>query len=63
MYIGENVEVVDNYTYLGITLNFNSNYNLTIKNLKNVETRAMFAVLQKKGHLQLLYLPLYVVRM
>ena len=33
MYNGERVEVVDNYTYLGITLNFNSNYNLTIKNL------------------------------
>ena len=48
MYNGERVEVVDNYTYLGITLNFKSNYNLTIK-----KPRAMFALLQKKGHLQL----------
>ena len=45
---GEQVlEVVNSYTYLGITFNYNGSFSLAIKRLYDISSRAMFEILKK----------------
>ena len=47
MYKGEEVKVVEEYTYLGVISNFNGNFKKAIENQKAVGLRAMQALLTK----------------
>ena len=48
IYFGDQIlDVVYSYTYLGITFNYNGTFNLAIKRLYDIATRAMFEILKK----------------
>ena len=47
------VEVVSEYTYLGIFMSCNGNMSKNIARLKNLESRAMFAIIKKARRLNL----------
>ena len=49
----QTLEHVSSFKYLGVTFNFNGNFNLCVKQLKEQGRRAMFALLQKCRYLQL----------
>ena len=53
-YLGEEIiEVVDDYTYLGVILNYNGNYLKAISNQKKTANKAMNALLAKTRLLEL----------
>ena len=52
-YGDQTLEVVFNYTYLGIVFNYNGSFNLAIKRLYDIGCRAMFEIL-KKGRIMCL---------
>ena len=41
------LEVVDHYVYLGIKFNYNGSFNVAIKHLHDIASRAMFVILKK----------------
>ena len=47
------LEIVDNFKYLGIILKFNGNFDICRKTLKDQATRAMFSILSKGRRLSL----------
>ena len=49
IYYGDQIlEVVFNYTYLGIAPNYNGSFNLANKRLYDIGCRAMFEILKKR---------------
>ena len=53
MYDGKEVDVVDDYTYLGVIFNYNGNFKKAILNQKTVATRALKSLLDKARTLDL----------
>ena len=47
-YGDQTLDVIFNYTYLGIVFNYNGSFNLAIKRLYDIGCRAMFEILKKK---------------
>jgi hypothetical protein len=50
-YGGDVLEVVEDYTYLGIIFNFNGNFNKAVTKLCEQASRAMYSILNKAGKL------------
>ena len=53
MYDGKVVDVVDDYTYLGVVFNYNGNFKKAILNQRTVATRALKSLLRKAKILDL----------
>ncbi len=45
----DTLEVVDEYVYLGIVVNYNGNFNKAISRLVSLANKAMFAILARGG--------------
>ena len=53
LYNGKQLEIVDNFKYLGIILNYNGSFKLAIQELKSQASRAMYSLIGKCRRLDL----------